>query len=143
MTVTELARAPVATEALFNAYHVGWETRNPDLIASLHSADTVFHMHDGSEPVLGREALCHACQVMFDTYHFTFEMGRRLFGERHWVFEWLMVLDLKDTTGVPFTAKVEMLDIVTLNDNDEVARKDVYMNGRQAQEAFTRAGIVR
>jgi SnoaL-like domain len=143
MTATEVAPAPASTEALFNNYHVGWETRNPDLIVSLHSADTVFHLHDGSEPVVGREALHHACTVMFETYHFTFEMGRRLFGERHWVFEWLMVLDLKDLEGEPFTAKVEMLDVVTLNDDDEVARKDVYMNGRQAQEAFARAGIAR
>jgi SnoaL-like domain len=141
MTATELARA--STEVLFNNYHVGWETRNPDLIASLHSADTVFHMHDGSEPVVGRDALRHASTVMFETYHFTFEMGRRFFGERHWVFEWLMVLDLKSLDGQPFTAKIEMLDVVTLNDADEVARKDVYMNGRQAQDAFTRAGIER
>lgn len=143
MTVSEIAPAPAATEALFNSYHVGWETRNPDLIASLHSVDTVFHMHDGTEPVVGREALRHACEVMFDTYHFTFEMGRRLFGDRHWVFEWQMVLDLKDVGGEPFTAKVEMLDVVTLDANDQVARKDVYMNGRQAQEAFARAGIQR
>jgi hypothetical protein len=143
MNQTELAVTPGHTEALFNAYHVGWETRNPDLIASLHSADTVFHMHDGTEPVKNREALHHACVVMFETYHFTFEMGRRLFAERHWVFEWLMVLELNDTAGVPFTAKVEMLDVVTLNDDDKVARKDVDMNGRQAQEAYARAGIVR
>jgi hypothetical protein len=142
MTMTELAPTH-ATETLFNNYHVGWETRNPDLIASLHSADTVFHMHDGTEPVVGREALRHACVAMFQTYDFTFEMGRRFFGERHWVFEWLMVLDLKGLDGQPFTAKIEMLDVVTLNDADEVARKDVYMNGRQAQEAFTRAGIER
>jgi hypothetical protein len=143
MTVSELASAPAATEALFNSYHVGWETRNPDLIVSLHSSDTVFHMHDGTEPVIGREALRHACEVMFETYQFTFEMGRRLFGERHWVFEWLMVLDLKDVAGEPFTVKVEMLDVVTLDASDHVARKDVYMNGRQAQEAFARAGIQR
>lgn len=143
MTLAQVETAPLATEALFNAYHVGWETRNPDLIASLHSADTVFHMHDGTEPVVGREALHHACVVMFETYHFTFEMGRRFFGDRHWVFEWMMVLDLKDLKGEPFTAKVEMLDVVSLNDDDEVTRKDVYMNGAQAQAAFTRAGIVR
>jgi hypothetical protein len=143
MTLTELAPAPVATEVLFNNYHIGWETRNPDLIVSLHSADTVFHMHDGTEPVVGRESLRHACANMFQAYNFTFEMGRRFFGERHWVFEWRMVLNLSDVEGNPFTAKVEMLDVVALNDDDKVARKDVYMNGRQAQDAFTHAGIAR
>jgi hypothetical protein len=29
--------------------HVGWETSNPDLFASLHSKDTVFYVHDGKE----------------------------------------------------------------------------------------------
>lgn len=131
------------TEARFHAYHVGWETKNPDLIASLHADESVFHLHDGSEPVVGRDALRHASAAMFATYDFAFEMGRRLFGDRHWVFEWRMVLALKDRHGAPFTAKVEMLDVVTLNDSGEVTRKDVYMNGRQAQEAFARAGIER
>jgi SnoaL-like domain len=143
MKIGEIEKTTAATESIFNSYHVGWETRNPDLIASLHSADTVFHMHDGSEPVLGREKLRNACAAMFEAYHFSFEMGRRLFGERHWVFEWLMVLDLQDIVGAPFTAKIEMLDVVTLEPDNLVARKDVYVNGRQAQEAFARAGIQR
>ncbi len=143
MTKAEPGSASFVTEALFNRYHVGWETRDPDLIASRHSVDTVFHVHDGSEAVVGRDALRGRCAAMFEAYPFTFEMGRRIFGERHWVFEWLMVLQLNDRGGQAFTAKVEVLDVVTLNDNDEVTRKDVYMNGRQAQEAFSQAGIER
>ena len=41
------------------------------------------------------------------------------------------------------TARVEMLDVVTVNARGEVARKDVYMNGKQSQAAFARAGIER
>jgi hypothetical protein len=36
-----------------------------------------------------------------------------------------------------------MLDVVTVNSRGEVARKDVYMNGGEAQAAFARAGIPR
>jgi hypothetical protein len=36
-----------------------------------------------------------------------------------------------------------MLDVVTLNRAGEVTRKDVYMNGAEAQAAFARAGIAR
>jgi hypothetical protein len=36
-----------------------------------------------------------------------------------------------------------MLDVVTVNPSGEVARKDVYMNGKQSQAAFARAGIER
>ena len=70
-------------------------------------------------------------------------MGRRLYGADHWVFEWTMVLALSEPGGVPFTARVEILDVVTLNRAGEVTRKDVYMNGAQRQAAFARAGIAR
>jgi hypothetical protein len=50
-----------------------------------------------------------------------------------------MILDLKDADGKPFTAKVEMLDVVTVNTAGEVTRKDVYVNGAQRGDAFSRA----
>ena len=129
--------------AIFERYHVGWETRNPDMIASLHSEDTIFWLHDGSDKVLGREALRRHCTGLFAAFQFSFEMGRRLYGEDHWVFEWTMILSLAEPNGAAFTARVEILDVVTVNPLGEVARKDVYMNGKQAEAAFARAGIKR
>jgi len=128
---------------LFARYHVGWETRDPPLIASLHAEDSVFHVHDGSEPVHGRDALRRHCAELFARFDWSCEMGRRLDGADHWVFEWTMVLALREPGGVPFIARVETLDVVTLNRAGEVTRKDVYMNGAQAQAAFARAGIAR
>ena len=133
-----------ATSAeLFARYHVGWETRDPALIASLHADDSVFHVHDGSEPVHGRDALRQHCVELFARFEWSFDMGRRLYGADHWVFEWTMVLALSEPGGAPFTARVEILDVVTLNRAGEVTRKDVYMNGAQRQAAFARAGIAR
>ena len=129
--------------AIFERYHVGWETRNPDLIASLHSEDTIFWIHDGSDPVKGREALRQHCAGLFAAFDFSWEMGQMLYGEHHWVFEYKMILALAEPNGSPFTARVEMLDVVTVNSLGEVARKDVYMNGKQAEAAFARAGIKR
>lgn len=134
---------PRSTEELFARYHVGWETRDAELIASLHSEDTTFWVHDGSKPVCGREALRQHCIGLFATYKFAFDAGRALYGDDHWIFEYAMVLDLKDRAGNPFTAKVEMLDVVTVDKDGLVTRKDVYMNGAQAQAAFERAGIER
>lgn len=128
-------------EKLFARYHVGWTTRNPDLIASLHSDDTVFWVHDGSEPVNGREALRQHCIGLFAKYQFGLEEGRKLFGADHWIFEWSMTMDLLDTNGKPFPAKVEMVDVVTVNESGEVTRKDVYLNGSQKDAAFSRAGL--
>jgi hypothetical protein len=139
--------APVAQTsplaAIFERYHVGWETRNPDLIASLHSEDTIFWLHDGSEPVKGRDALRRHCAGLFAAFKFSHAVGRQLYGEDHWIVEWTMVLSLAEPDGSPFTARVEMLDVVTVNPLGEVTRKDVYMNGKQSQAAFARAGIER
>jgi hypothetical protein len=143
MSVTAQVAQASPLAAIFERYHVGWETKNPDMIASLHSEDTIFWLHDGSDPVTGREALRRHCAGMFAAYDFSFEMGRRLYGEDHWIFEWTMVLSLADPDGTPFTARVEMLDVVTVNALGEVTRKDVYMNGKQATAAFARAGIDR
>lgn len=138
---TESTDPTLGAEALFARYHVGWERRDPDLIASLHSEDTSYWLHDGSAPVRGREALRQLCIGMFARFPFSFELQRSLFGARYWVLEWVMVMPLKDTAGQPFTARVEMLDVVDVNDAGEVTRKDVYMNGAQSQAAFARAGI--
>ncbi|MFA5939601.1 MAG: nuclear transport factor 2 family protein [Sinimarinibacterium sp.] len=138
-----LAEPALPLPDLFARYHVGWETKNPNLIASLHSNDTIFHLHDGSAAVHGRDALRQNCIDLFARFDFTHEVGRRLYGDDHWVVEWTMVLALKEPGGAPFTARVEMLDVVTVSPRGEVTRKDVYMNGAQAQAAFARAGIQR
>jgi len=130
-------------QAVFERYHVGWETRDPDMIASLHSQDTLFWVHDGSAPVKGREALRQHCRELFAAFDFSLNIGRRLYGADHWIFEWTMVLALKEPGGAAFTAEVEMLDVVSVNPAGEVTRKDVYTNGRQTQTAFARAGIER
>lgn len=141
MSSAQLVEKSLDTQALFDRYHVGWVTRNPDLIASLHSDDTIFWLHDGAEPIHGREALRKHCVELFARYTFGFEEGRMFFGADYWIFEWKMILDLTDAVGEPFTAKVEMLDVVTVNKAGEVTRKDVYANGAQRAEAFSRAGL--
>jgi hypothetical protein len=140
MSNAQLGATGLDTQALFERYHVGWVTRNPDLIASLHSGDTIFWLHDERGPVEGREALRRHCVDLFASYRFGLEEGRKFFGPDYWIFEWTMVLDLADKGGKPFTARVEMLDVVTVNEAGEVTRKDVYMNGAQRREAFSRAG---
>lgn len=135
------AKNSLPVKEVFERYHVGWETKNPDSIASLHSEDTVFQIHDGSGPVRGREALRQCCIETFAKTDFSFEMGRWFCGENHWVFEWTMVVAFKEPDGRPSASRVGMLDVVTINRQGEVLRKDVYMNGADAKAAFTRGGI--
>ncbi|MDZ4368929.1 MAG: nuclear transport factor 2 family protein [Afipia sp.] len=141
MSRAQLAEKSLDTQALFDRYHVGWKTRNPDLIASLHSEDSIFWVHDGAEPIKGREPLRRYCAELFAKSPFGFEEGRMFFGNDYWIMEWAGIMDLVDTTGKPFTARIEMLDVVTVNPAGEVTRKDVYVNGAQRVHAFTRAGL--
>lgn len=138
MSYAQVAEKSLDTEALFERYHVGWTTRNPDLIASLHSEDTIFWLHDGAEPVRGREALRKHCVGLFERMTFGFEEGRMFFGPDYWIFEWTMTINVPDADGKPSVARIEMLDVVTVNAAGEVTRKDVYVNGAQRAEAFGR-----
>src|SRR6188472_1816135 len=103
MSITPQVARPSPLAAVFERYHVGWEKRDPDLIASLHSEDTVFWVHDGSAPVTGRDALRRHCAQLFAAFDFSFAMGRQLYGADHWIFEWTMILSLVAPGGGPFT----------------------------------------
>ena len=122
--------------ALFARYHQSWTAKDPDLIASLHSDDTFFAIHDGSAPVKGREPLRQLCAAMFEKYQFALEEKRTLFGPGHWIMEWDMVIDVPDAGGKPSAARVGMLDVVTFNDEGKVTRKDVFVNGAEMKAAM-------
>jgi hypothetical protein len=128
-------------QALFDRAHSGWVGHDPDIIAAAHSDDTIFNFHGGTGLVQGREALRQSAAGIFAQYPTFWQESRRLlFGDTHWVYEWVMLVDFVDTEGEPFTARVDMLDIIDV-DNGEITRKDVYMNGLQYQAAFARAGL--
>ncbi|MFE1315859.1 nuclear transport factor 2 family protein [Streptomyces sp. NPDC058755] len=46
-------------------YHAFWEARDPDRIAVLHTADSVFHLNSGQGPVRGRAAIRETVAGMF------------------------------------------------------------------------------
>ena len=131
------------TEALFGRYHTGWETKDPDLIASLHSADTIFQLHDGSPAVEGREALREHCRHLFEAYEFSMIMGKRIFGRDYWTFDWTMVLTLAMPDDTALVAHIGMLDVIGINADGEVTSKHVYPDIAQMDAAFAMAGIVR
>lgn len=131
MSLAVQDRAGLSTEAVFERYHAAWEANDPDRIAALHSEDSSYVLHDGSARVHGRQALrTHFAELFKTLPPFTFRVHRTIFGERHWVLEWSMVV-----TTPGGEQSVDMFDIVDVNDAGEVTRKDVYINGAQ-QRAF-------
>lgn len=129
--------------ALFDRYHHAWESADADAIAALHSSDSTFWLQDGSPRIQGRETLRKHYTGLFTQYgKFGWDIQRVMFGDRHWVFEYDMLIEMKDCNQQPFTARVPMLDIVDVNEAGEVTRKDVYVDGVARRAALERAGLV-
>jgi uncharacterized protein (TIGR02246 family) len=137
-TLEHPTQAPSALKATFDRYHVGWETQDAARIASLHSADSVFLLHDGSPAVVGRENIQRHVEGLFRKYSaLAFEPETRtLFGENRWVFEYTMVLGSADRT-----ARIPMIDVVDVNADGEVTRKEVFLDPAVAQAALAKAGL--
>jgi uncharacterized protein (TIGR02246 family) len=140
---TETLEHPTETQgalkAAFDRYHVGWETQDAGRIASLHSADSVFLLHDGSPAVVGRENIRRHVEGLFEKYPgLAFEPTQRtLFGENRWVFDYTMVLG-----SAGKTARIPMVDVVDVNADGEVTRKEVFLDPAEAQAALAKAGLV-
>ncbi len=134
-------RSPL--EDVFNRYHAAWVAKDPDAIAALHSEDSTYTLRAGENRVQGRTALCEHFQGVFDAYPgYRAEVQRLVLGAGHWVLEWTMAIDLQDTAGQPFTARIDLVDIVNVDEAGLVTRKDVYVDGAQRAAAFGRAGLM-
>lgn len=129
-------------EEVFRRYHDAWEAKDPAAIAALHSEDSTYALRAGEERIRGRDALRAHFAGVFATYPgYRAEVQRLVLGTGHWVLEWTMVLDLLDTGGRPFTARIDLLDVVDVDERGLVTRKDVYVDGAQRASAFGRAGV--
>jgi steroid delta-isomerase-like uncharacterized protein len=115
-------------------YLAAWAARDTDAIIAMHSDDSIFWRHTGEEKVVGRDAIRQYFQAIFvrnPTY--AFDVHRILFGEQHWVLDWTMKGEFADRAGKPVSVRIDMVDIVTINDRGEVTRKDTFLDGVQAQ----------
>ncbi|MET9311024.1 nuclear transport factor 2 family protein [Kribbella sp. NPDC003505] len=128
-------------QRIFDRYHQAWEAKDPDAIVALHTEDSTFVLRGGEERVQGRTALRAHFAAVFDRFAgYRAEVQRLLLGDGHWVLEWTMVVDLQGIEGLPFTARIDLLDVVDVNADGQVVRKDVYVDGAQQMAAYRRAG---
>jgi hypothetical protein len=114
---------PATVRDLAITYSQAWASHDPDAIAALHTADSVFHLHDVLEPFVGRDAIRAAAAGFFaDTPDLAFEPVRVHLGEHHFVSEYLM-RGTRD--GRQFAC--HGTDIFTVKD-DLIQRKDSYID---------------
>jgi uncharacterized protein (TIGR02246 family) len=136
---TGTADAPGTTEALdlkaiSERYFAAWEARDPDAIVALHTEDTQFWTHAGSEPVRGREAVRDEFAQVFERFpEYGFETYRVLYGPDFWILDWALLFRPE---GSEETKRFDCLDVVNVSPDGLVARKDTFVDFIQLQAAM-------
>ncbi|HUR09374.1 MAG TPA: nuclear transport factor 2 family protein [Nonomuraea sp.] len=123
---------------LFDTYAATFSTRDVDAIAALHSPGTQFWLHNGEQPVQGRSALRDSFAALFTQWpDMGFDMHRVIIGDHHWVLDWALTAVLTDPDGDRRPIRFDCLDVVTLDEDGLVERKDTFIDLPQAQAALT------
>jgi len=126
------AIAALDIRAISERYFAAWEARDPDAIVALHTEDTQFQAHAGTEPVRGREAVRENFAALFAQFPgFGFDVHRVLFGETHWILDWDLTFEGPDATRKRF----HCVDVVVVSPDALVARKDTFVDFVQLQAA--------
>ena len=126
--------------ALFDTYAATFASHDVDAIVALHSPGTQFWLHNGEQPIHGRSAVRDTFAAMFAQWpEMGFDIYRVIVGDRHWVLDWALTAVLTDPDGNRRPIRFDCLDVVTLDDNGLVERKDTFIDLPQAQTALTAA----
>lgn len=121
-----------ATRDLFERYHACWADRDPDRIVELHTPDSIFHLHSGSEPARGRDEIrASAAQTFALVPDLTFQQINLRVGEDFWVVQW----KLTGTSITGAAVDVDLADLV-LVENGAVREKHSYVDGVAMQAAL-------
>lgn len=105
------------------AYGQAWEKHDPDAIVALHTDDSVFHLHNITDPWIGHDAIRAAAAGFFaDSPDLKFEPVRVHLGGDHFVSEYVMS---GTSNGKPYAC--DGTDVFSVRDG-LIARKDTYID---------------
>ena len=137
MSATE---ATLDVQTNFERYAAQWRARDPDAIVALHTHDTEYWLRNGEAPVLGRDAVRQKFAAFFEQWpEFGFVVYRVITGPSHWVLDWALTSVLTGPDGTSRRVRVDCVDVVTLDDDGLVVRKDTFVDHTQAVAALTTA----
>jgi uncharacterized protein (TIGR02246 family) len=132
--MAEATKEALDLEAIAERYFAAWEARDPDAIVALHTEDTQFWTHLGTEPVKGREAVRATFAELFERFpEFGFETYRVLYGPDFWILDWALTFRPE---GSEQRARFDCLDVVKVSSEGLVARKDTFVDMVQLQAAL-------
>jgi steroid delta-isomerase-like uncharacterized protein len=111
-------------------YGAAWAARDVDAIIALHTDDTVFHLHGGGEPAIGRDAAREMIAATLAQWpDIRFERKRVHVGDEHFVSEY----EMSATNAEGQLLVCDGADVFTVTDG-RVARKDTYLDWPALQE---------
>ena len=113
----------IEIQALAARYGTAWAEHNLDAIMSMHTDDTVFHLHGGGEEVSGLLATRQAFAAAIAQYpDIQFAKSRVYMGDGHFVSEYQMS---GSSDGKRFTC--DGVDVIAVT-GGRIARKDTYLD---------------
>jgi ketosteroid isomerase-like protein len=105
-------------------YGAAWAGRDVDAIIAMHTDDTVFHIHGGGDPAVGRAATRDAIATVLAQWpDIRFERKRVYVGDGHFVSEYQM----SATNAEGQLLVCDGVDVFAVTDG-RVARKDTYLD---------------
>ena len=111
-------------------YGAAWAERDLDAIMAMHTEDTVFHLHGGGEPAIGRRATRAAfAAALAEWPDIRFDRKRVHIGAGHFVSEY----EMSATTPDGQLLVCDGVDVFAV-DEDRVARKDTYLDWPALQQ---------
>ena len=113
----------IETQELAVRYGAAWAAHDLDAIMAMHTDDTVFHLHGGGEPAIGRAATRAAFAAASAQWpDIRFEKSRVYIGDGHFVSEYQMS---GSSEGKRFAC--DGVDVIAVEDG-LIARKDTYLD---------------
>lgn len=117
-------------------YGAAWAEHDLDAIMAMHTDDTVFHLHGGGEPAIGRAAVREAFAAgMAQWPDISFERSGVYFGADHFVTQYRMSATTPDGRSIA----CEGADVFAGEDG-LVRRKDTYLDWPALQQLAADVG---
>jgi hypothetical protein len=135
-TVLKTAATRLDIAAIAERYAAAWIAHDPVAILALHAPQSTFQAHGRIGMIRGADALRAEFTQIFERYPgFGVETHRLLFGERHWTLDWTLTFEPPGKTRRGLRA----LDVVEVDDNGLVTRKDTFFDFAQVKAAHEAA----
>lgn len=137
------ATAPLAAatttgiEAVYDHYVETFATKDPQRIVQNHAENGTFWLRTGGAPVQGRDAIAKTFAGFFANWpEFGFTVERTILAENHWILDWAITAVLTGKDGTRHPVSIDALDIIDVDADGLVSRKDTWIDGGQLKAAL-------